>query len=55
MGQGQFSAAVRRGEEFYSSMYKCRIDNLMRIEDFIGEGGNHLVWIARKKLNNEEH
>ncbi len=40
--------------DFYAGIYKKRMDNLIRIEDFLRERGEDHGWVNGKKLNEEE-
>jgi hypothetical protein len=40
--------------DFYSRIYKKRLDNLMRIEEFLHSGDEGVDWIESKKLNDDE-
>ncbi len=48
-----FVTSDHRGKhiaEFYSNIYKKKLDNLFRIEDFLQTGQNQQGWILNKKL-----
>jgi hypothetical protein len=52
-----FASVEHRGKHiagFYSKIYKRKLDNLFRIEDFLQAGQGHQGWLQNKKLNEEE-
>ncbi len=52
-----FASVEHRGKHiagFYSKIYKKKLDNLFRIEDFLQAGQEHQGWLQNKKLNEEE-
>ncbi len=57
-GNGRaFDTEEERGNyitEFYSNIYKKRLDNILRIEDFLQGEWNYGEYLQRKKLNDAE-
>ncbi len=53
----EFSSNEERGKhigEFYSELYKKKLDNLFSIEDFLHGGGRDEGWVEGRKLTEDE-
>jgi hypothetical protein len=54
---GEFTGKDERKEyirKFYENLYKKKLDNMIRIEDFLGGEVSNLGWVNNKKLSEEE-